>query len=125
MRIEGSSPAQPLGKTGQGGQEESRSSKEQQQIKQTREIFRREIMDEEKLRLAREKLQEELERLSQVSRIFDRRMNFLLHEGSNRLMVQVIDAETDTVIREVPPHEILDIVSKMHTMIGIFLDEYV
>lgn len=125
MRVEGRDASQSMGRINRGGGEEGKVQREQQQIKQTQEVFRKEILDEEKLRLAREKLQEELERLNQVTRIFDRRMNFLLHEGSDRIMVQVIDAETDTVIREVPPHEILDIISKMQNMIGVFLDEYV
>lgn len=125
MRVDGIQKPQMSRHVESQRQEESTARQEQQHLKQTREVFRREIFNEESIKEAQKRLQEELERLNQVSRIFDRRMNFLLHEGTNRIMVQVIDIETDRVIREIPPHEILDIISKMHTMIGLFLDEYV
>lgn len=125
MRVDGVQKPQSINPVEIKKQEETKTQQKQQQIKMTREVFRREVLDEKSMKEAQKKLQEELERLNKVSHIFDRRMNFLLHEGSNRIMVQVIDTETESVIREIPPQEILDIISKMHTMIGLFLDEYV
>jgi flagellar protein FlaG len=38
-------------------------------------------------------------------------------------MVKVIDAETDEIIREIPPEKILDMVAMMWEMVGIIVDE--
>lgn len=38
-------------------------------------------------------------------------------------MVKVIDAETEEVIREIPPEKILDLVAMIWEMIGLIVDE--
>lgn len=92
---------------------------------QKHKIDSRKILDEERTKKIREKLEKEIERLSRVSLAFDRRMNFLLHEQADRIFVQIIDMETEAIIREVPPEEILNLVGKMKDMVGIFLDRYI
>lgn len=113
--------------------ETSTSLQKEQPVKETatkappakemkREVFRREIIDEEKIKEAQEQLQEEIERLKSVVHIFDRRYNFHIHERTNRIFVQVIDVETDTVIREIPPEKILNLIASIHHMMGLFFD---
>ena len=38
-------------------------------------------------------------------------------------MVSIIDRETEEVLREVPPEQILKMVAKIWEVIGIFVDE--
>ena len=38
-------------------------------------------------------------------------------------MVKVIDAETNEVIREIPPEKILDLVATIWEMMGLIIDE--
>lgn len=90
-----------------------------------RETFSHKILDGERTRRLRKQLENEIERLNQVTRAFDRRMDFLLHEEAERIYVQIIDLETEAIIREVPPEEILDFVGRMRDMVGIFLDRYI
>lgn len=92
-------------------------------LERTREIFRTEIIDAEKLKEAQERIWEEIERLRKIVHIFDRRYNFLLHERTNRIFVQVIDVETDTIIREIPPEKLLNLLASIHHMVGVFFDE--
>lgn len=87
------------------------------------DLFRGEILDKDKMKEARERVQEEMERLKKVVHIFDRRYNFLLHESTNRIFVQIIDVTTDTIIREIPPEELLNLMAKIHTMVGLLFDE--
>ncbi|KNF09640.1 flagellar protein FlaG [Gottschalkia purinilytica] len=54
---------------------------------------------------------------------YDRRLEFSIHEGTNEVMVKVIDVHTDEVIREVPPQKILDLVAKLWEVAGLILDE--
>jgi flagellar protein FlaG len=46
-----------------------------------------------------------------------------VHETTNRLMVKVIDTETEEVVREIPPEKTLDLFAKVLEMAGILLDE--
>jgi len=52
-----------------------------------------------------------------------RRFEFSIHEETKEIMVKVIDAETNEVIREIPPEKILDMVAKIWEMAGLFVDE--
>ena len=52
-----------------------------------------------------------------------RSFEFSIHEGTQEIMVKVIDNETHEVIREIPNEKILDMVAKMWEMAGIFVDE--
>ncbi len=54
---------------------------------------------------------------------FDRRFEISVHEKTNRLMINVINAENDELIREIPPEKLLDILGNMMEMAGIIVDE--
>ncbi|MFA7468541.1 MAG: flagellar protein FlaG [Desulfotomaculaceae bacterium] len=51
------------------------------------------------------------------------RFEFNIHEATNKVMVKVVDKNTDEVIREIPPEKILDMVAKMWELAGLFIDE--
>lgn len=50
-------------------------------------------------------------------------VKFTLHEDLNEYYVQVINDQTNEVIREIPSKKVMDMVAKMHEMIGILVDE--
>ena len=52
-------------------------------------------------------------------------LSFQIHEDTEELMVQVIDVNTDEVIKELPPEEMLDLKARIHEMVGILIDEKV
>lgn len=51
------------------------------------------------------------------------RCEYSYHEETNRVSIKVLDAETDEVIREIPPEKSLDMLQKMWEMAGILVDE--
>jgi len=53
---------------------------------------------------------------------YDRRFEFSIHEATKQIMVKVIDANTDEVIRELPPEKVLDMVAAMWEVAGIIVD---
>ncbi|MCX7920751.1 MAG: flagellar protein FlaG [Clostridia bacterium] len=53
----------------------------------------------------------------------NRKFEFSIHEKTKEIMVKVINAETNEVIREIPHEKILDMVAKMWEMAGIIVDE--
>lgn len=58
-------------------------------------------------------------------RLADNRLEFQLHEKSNRFMVKLIDKKTDKVIKEIPSEEFLDLVGRIEEFMGVFVDERV
>ncbi|MEJ6950201.1 flagellar protein FlaG [Natronospora cellulosivora (SeqCode)] len=56
---------------------------------------------------------------------YDRKFEFSIHEETKAIMVKVINAGTEEIIREIPSEKILDMVAKMWEMAGIFVDEKV
>lgn len=55
--------------------------------------------------------------------IYDRKLEFSIHEQTKQIMVKVIDVSTDEVIREIPPEKILDAVAFRWKAAGILVDE--
>lgn len=50
-------------------------------------------------------------------------IKFVFHEGMKRLIVQVIDTKEDKVLKEFPPHELLDIMANIRDYVGVLLDK--
>ena len=48
---------------------------------------------------------------------------FSYHEATKSISVKIIDDETNEVIKEIPPEETLDMISKMWELAGIMVDE--
>ncbi|MBQ7148503.1 MAG: flagellar protein FlaG [Pseudobutyrivibrio sp.] len=48
---------------------------------------------------------------------------FGIHEGTNRVMIKMIDKETKKVIKEFPAEETLDLIAKAWELAGIMVDE--
>lgn len=52
-----------------------------------------------------------------------RGLRFSIHEGTERMMVRVVNISTDEIIKELPPEEVLDTVARIREMIGLLIDE--
>ena len=57
--------------------------------------------------------------------LYGRRFEFSIHQETKQIMVKVIDAATDEVIREIPPEKILDLVAALWKISGLIVDERV
>ena len=80
-------------------------------------------MSKEEVVRMEEELLEDIERLNQTVRTFDRKLEFQLHRDTDRYYVQVIDVIDDEIIREIPPEQVLDLLAKIDEMIGLIIDE--
>ncbi|QGG47501.1 flagellar protein FlaG [Heliorestis convoluta] len=79
------------------------------------EFLKEEPIDEEQLKNSVEETNKALSSLNTS-------LQFSIHEGTDRMMVRVIDMKDHSVIKELPPREYLDMVARIRDMIGIFLD---
>lgn len=66
---------------------------------------------------------EAVEKMNKVVEGYNRRFEYTIHEGTNDIMIRVIDETTNEVIREIPPKKILDMVASMMEMAGLLVDE--
>lgn len=81
--------------------------------------------EESQLELNQQKTQKVKNAIAEVNRKMNQRTRceFSYHEETKRVSIKVIDRDTDEVIREIPPEETLDMLSKMWEISGILVDE--
>ena len=72
-----------------------------------------------------QQLEDKVDQLNKTVEIFDKKIHFQIHEETNRIMVQVIEAKTEEVLTEIPPEKILDLVARIEEMIGLIVDKKV
>jgi Uncharacterized flagellar protein FlaG len=61
--------------------------------------------------------------LEQAGAIFNRRLSFSLNTKLDSVVVKVIDADTDKVVREIPPAEVQRCYERLREVVGRLLDE--
>ena len=52
-------------------------------------------------------------------------LHFRIHETSGKMMVEVTDSETGEVIKTMPPEWFLNVLGRIRTALGTFIDEEV
>ncbi len=52
-------------------------------------------------------------------------LSFTFHKETKSLVVKVIDPDTNKVIREIPPEELLDLAARIQEMLGLLIDKKV
>ena len=87
---------------------------EHEKAAQTQEI-RREMSEDEIFKQVKD--------ANQKLKIYDRRLEFSIHDGTKRIMVKVINTNDDSVIREIPSEKALDMLAYVWKLTGILLDE--
>lgn len=88
-----------------------------------RQIMQAEQKANEKESIPKEKVQKAIDALNEFMTIQNRNSKFVMHDGLDRYYVEVIDAETEEVIREVPPRKLLDAFYTMQKFLGMIIDE--
>ncbi|MDD3840311.1 MAG: flagellar protein FlaG [Clostridia bacterium] len=73
--------------------------------------------------LDKQKIQGAVDAANDVVKAINKGFEFEIHDDTNRIMVRVINKDTQEVIREIPPEEILDMLGKMWRAVGILIDK--
>jgi flagellar protein FlaG len=79
----------------------------------------------DKKQLSETELEDITEKLNSFMQLINTDIKFELHTKTNTLMIQVEDSKTHAVLKEVPAHELLDMVTRIREYIGVFLDKKV
>lgn len=79
--------------------------------------------DTNRHRFKREDLDNAIEVANRIVTGKNERFEFQIHERTGRMMVKLIDNETDEVVKEIPPEKMLDLVASIWDLVGILVDE--
>ncbi|MFZ5647488.1 MAG: flagellar protein FlaG [Bacillota bacterium] len=52
-------------------------------------------------------------------------LQFTLHKASGEYMVKVINSKDHSVVREIPPERVLDMVAHFKKVLGLIVDEFI
>lgn len=61
--------------------------------------------------------------LGRVSAAFNRRLTFTVNEKLDQVVVKVVDADTDKVVREIPAAELQHVYERIREVVGLLFDE--
>ncbi len=79
------------------------------------------LSKDEGLQESQEALQEKVAQLNDHMQNLSRQLHFQVDEKSGDTVVQVIDSETDKLVRQIPSQEVLDVRSAIEKYKGILL----
>ena len=63
-----------------------------------------------------------VEALQELTQTLNTSMNFTVNETTKGIVVEIVDKETDDVIRQIPPEELVAIQEKMMDLTGFLLN---
>lgn len=72
---------------------------------------------------SREDLERAVEQSNRIIFNGDNDFEFKLHEGTNRMIVKLVNKDTKEVIKEIPSEKILDLIANIWDLVGILVDE--
>ncbi|WEA39925.1 flagellar protein FlaG [Lysinibacillus fusiformis] len=73
--------------------------------------------------VSKEKLQNAIVTVNEFLQINHNASKFVLHDGLDRYFVQVVDTQTEEVVKEIPPKKLLDAYYEMQKLLGMIVDE--
>jgi len=87
--------------------------------RQTRQVD----VPEEQQKLTRQEIEAQAKALEKTFLAFNRRVELSVNESINQVVIKVVDAETDKVIKEIPAEEIQHLIARIKETIGLLVDE--
>jgi flagellar protein FlaG len=73
----------------------------------------------------RAEVEKAIGKLNQTAELYNYDVKFVLHDKTQRFIVEVIDKTSQEVISEMPPRIILDMVATFQEMVGLLVDKKV
>ncbi|ABO50923.1 flagellar protein FlaG protein [Desulforamulus reducens MI-1] len=65
-----------------------------------------------------------IDKLNKTMETYNTELRFKLHEKSGEYIVKIINPKDDSVIREIPPERVLNMVAYFKEMLGIVVDKF-
>jgi len=74
-------------------------------------------------KVSRQEIENQAKALEKTFLAFNRRVVLSVNEQINQVIIKVVDAETDKVIKEIPAEEIQHLIARIKETIGLLVDE--
>jgi flagellar protein FlaG len=74
-------------------------------------------------KISRQEIERQAKALEQTFLAFNRKVKLSVNEAINQVVIKVVDAETDKVIKEIPAEEIQRLIARIKETIGLLVDE--
>lgn len=71
----------------------------------------------------KEKLEQAIDSLNEFFTINNSELKFVFHEGLDTYYAQLVNSETEEVIREIPSKKVLDVFYEMQKLVGMIIDK--
>ena len=66
-----------------------------------------------------------LQDILNMTQIFNRKLKFSIDRELDKVIVKVVDSQTNRVIKEIPPKELIRLYSSLKEAIGLLVDEQI
>lgn len=90
---------------------------------ETSQVVKTQVTEEQKDVVSKSKLEEAVESINEFLNTQNKSSKFVFHEGLDKYYVKLVDAETDEVIKEIPPETLLNAFYEMKKLAGMIVDE--
>jgi flagellar protein FlaG len=74
-------------------------------------------------KVSRQDIESQAKALEKTFLAFNRRVVLSVNDNINQVIIKVVDAETDKVIKEIPAEEIQHLIARIKETIGLLVDE--
>ncbi len=91
--------------------------------KEIETLDRRGLREEEQKQETREDVIKAIEKANEQIRLYDKRLEFSIHDKTNKIMIKVVNSKDDSVISEIPSEKVLNMVANIWEMSGVLVDE--
>lgn len=92
-------------------------------VKSQSVVQTRELPTAEDQEISKDKLQNVVDTVNEFLQVNHNASKFVLHDGLDRYFVQVVNTQTDEVVKEIPPKKLLDAFYEMQKLLGMIVDE--
>lgn len=79
----------------------------------------------EQAELSMDKLQDAVEKMNELMQNGRRSLNFSVDDSTEKVVIKVMDLDTDEVVRQIPTEETLKFAEYLEGMVGLIFDETV
>lgn len=73
--------------------------------------------------IAKNDLEQAVNKMNEHILRINTQLQYRIHEGTDRIMVKLVDTESKEVIREIPPEKMLDLVAGIWERVGLVIDK--
>lgn len=71
---------------------------------------------------ASERMAALVEEMNRAARALNARVSFSIDPRTEKVVIRVIDGETNEVLRQIPPEEMLRVAAQMQQLLGVLID---